>query len=566
MKHVPSSPPSDSQTTVYVARRIRTLEAAKPTAEALGVRGDKIVAVGTRQEVLGQLPGAHVVELSSAVIVPGVQDAHAHLANLGKSLTTLSLVGTKSKDEILSLARGAPRESYQGDWLLGRGWDQTSWVGEGGKFPTHVELDRLFPSTPVFLTRVDGHAAWVNGEALRRAGITAKTPDPKGGRIIRDLSAEPTGVLIDNAVQLVNGKLPPLQPEQLRARLRAALTKCAEVGLTGIHDAGTDLATLAILQEWDEAGALPLRIYAMAYGQGDDYSAYLERKPFQGKNLTLRAVKFWVDGALGSRGAALEAPYSDEPSQRGLLLLEPEQLEQRAQRFMEKGYQVAVHAIGDRANRLALIALAKAASATQSRDGRHRIEHAQVLRPEDISEFARLGIIASMQPTHATSDMRWAEARLGPARVRGAYAWKSLLDAGARLAFGSDFPVEDPNPLLGLYAARTRQDLHGNPSGGWMPQERLTGEQALHAFTVGAAYASFAENRRGTLAVGRDADFTAFSVDPVDDPAEELRSAKAVLTVIGGAIRHPSVNERFAQPGAQVKDLGNGSFGFLAAI
>src|SRR5215472_10844224 len=254
MKHVPSSPPSDSQTTVYVARRIRTLEAAKPTAEALGVRGDKIVAVGTRQEVLGQLPGAHVVELSSAVIVPGVQDAHAHLANLGKSLTTLSLVGTKSKDEILSLARGAPRESYQGDWLLGRGWDQTSWVGAGGKFPTHVELDRLFPSTPVFLTRVDGHAAWVNGEALRRAGITAKTPDPKGGRIIRDLNGEPTGVLIDNAVQLVNGKLPPLQPEQLRARLRAALTKCAEVGLTGIHDAGTDLATLAILQEWDEAG------------------------------------------------------------------------------------------------------------------------------------------------------------------------------------------------------------------------------------------------------------------------------------------------------------------------
>ena len=545
MKHVPSPPPSDSQTTVYVARRIRTLDAAKPTAEALGVRGDKIVAVGTRQEVLGQLPGAHLVELSSAVIVPGVQDAHAHLANLGKSLTTLSLVGTKSKDEILSLARRAPRESYQGDWLIGRGWDQTSWVGEGGKFPTHVELDRLFPSTPVFLTRVDGHAAWVNGEALRRAGITAKTPDPKGGRIIRDANGEPTGVLIDNAVQLVYGKLPPLQPEQLRARLRAALTKCAEVGLTGIHDAGTDLATLAILQEWDEAGALPLRIYAMADGQGSEYSAYLERKPFEGKNLTMRAVKFWLDGALGSRGAALESPYSDEPSQRGLLLLEPEEIEQRAQQFMERGYQVAVHAIGDRANRLALIALAKAASATQSRDGRHRIEHAQVLRPEDILEFARLGIIASMQPTHATSDMRWAEARLGPARVRGAYAWKSLLDAGARLAFGSDFPVEDPNPLLGLYAARTRQDLQGHPSGGWMPQERLNGEQALNAFTVGAAFASFAENRRGTLAVGRDADFTAFSVDPVDDPAEELRSAKAVLTVVGGAIRHPSVNERF---------------------
>ena len=545
MKHVSSSQPSGSRTTVYLARRIRTLDTAKPIAEALGVRGEKIVAVGTRQEVLGQFPGAEVVELSSAVIVPGIEDAHAHLASLGKSLTVLNFVGTQSKEEILALAQKAPRESYQGDWLIGRGWDQTSWVGGGGKFPTREDLDHLFPKTPILFTRVDGHAAWVNGEVLRRAGITATTPAPRGGRIIRAADGEPTGVLVDNAMQLVDAKLPPLKAEQLQARLRAALTRCAEVGLTGIHDAGTDLATLAILQEWDEAGALPLRIYAMAYGQGEDYSAYLERKPFQGRNLTMRAVKFWLDGALGSRGAALDEPYSDEPAQRGLLLLEPEELEQRARRFMERGYQVAVHAIGDRANRLALIALAKAASESQSAGGRHRIEHAQVLRTQDIPEFARLGIIASMQPTHATSDMRWAEARLGPARVRGAYAWKSLLDAGARPAFGSDFPVEDPNPLLGLYAARTRQDLHGQPSGGWMPQERLNGEQALSVFTVGAAYASFAEDRRGILAVGRDADFTAFSVDPVDDPAEELPKAKAVLTVVGGAIRYPSVNERF---------------------
>src|SRR5262249_36150219 len=306
-----------------------------------------------------------------------------------------------------------------------------------------------------------------------------------------------------------------------------------------IHDAGTDQATLAILQEWDEAGTLPLRIFAMAYGQGDEYSAYLERKPFEGKNLTLRAVKFWLDGALGSRGAALEEPYSDEPSQRGLLLLEPDEFEQRARKVMERGYQVAVHAIGDRANRLALTALATASAATQSRGRRHRIEHAQVVRPEDVQRFAQLGIIASMQPTHATSDMRWAEARLGPVRVRGAYAWKSLLDAGAQLAFGSDFPVEDANPLLGLYAARTRQDLQGQPTGGWMPHERLDGEQALRAFTVGAAYASFAEDRRGTLTIGRDADFTAFSVDPVDAPAEELPAAKALLTVVGGAVVHP---------------------------
>ncbi len=535
MKHV-SPPQPGGRATVYVAKRIRTLDPNRPLVEALGVRSEKIAVIGTREEVLSQLSGADVIELSSAVIVPGIQDAHAHLANLGTNLTVLNLAGTSSKEQILELAKNAPASSYQGDWLIGRGWDQTSWAHGRGEFPGREELDRLFPNTPVFLTRIDGHAVWVNGEALRRAGISAGAPDPKGGRILRSANGEPTGVLVDNAVQLVDSKLPPLQPEQLRARLRAALAKCAEVGLTGMHDAGTNLATLSILKEWDDQGALPLRIYAMANGQGGEYPAYLQQRPFEGKRLTMRAVKFWLDGALGSRGAALDAPYSDEPSQQGLLLLEPDELEQRAERFMQRGFQVGVHAIGDRANRLALLAISKAATATKTTAGRHRIEHAQVIRLEDIPRFSQLSIIASMQPTHATSDMRWAEARVGSARIRGAYAWKTILNTGAPLAFGSDFPVEDPNPLLGIYAARTRQDLQGQPTGGWRPEERLDGEQALRAFTVGAAYASFAEDRRGTLAVGRDADFSAFSVDPVESPAEELPRAKLLLTVVGGTV------------------------------
>jgi len=292
------------------------------------------------------------------------------------------------------------------------------------------------------------------------------------------------------------------------------------------------------LRQWDSAGTLPLRIYAMALGKAAAGQAVPEGGAIEGKLFTLRAVKFWLDGALGSRGAALNAPYSDEPTQKGLLLIEPAELQKRATALMERGYQIAVHAIGDRANTLALDILSKAAADAKVKDPRNRIEHAQILSREDIPRFAQLGIIASMQPTHATSDMRWAEQRVGRERIAGAYAWKSLLDAGAHLAFGSDFPVEDSNPLLGLYAARTRQDARGYPPGGWLPEQRLDGEQALLAFTAGAAYAAFAEEARGRLRPGMDADFTALSVDPVEDPPQKLLSGKALLTVVAGRVAY----------------------------
>jgi predicted amidohydrolase YtcJ len=527
-----------NETTIYLARRVRTMDPEKPNAEGLAVQREKVVAVGTKQELQAAYAGARVVQLPAATIVPGLADSHGHLSSLGRSLSILSLVGTRSAEEILQLAKSAPPTSFEGEWLVGRGWDQNAWPEGHRDFPTRQLLDAVYPSTPVYLTRVDGHAAWVNSAALRRAAVTRGTPDPKGGRIIRDNRGEPSGVLVDNAMELVSSKMAPPTPEQRERALRAALEKSASLGLTAVHDAGTDYPAFALLQQWDSAGSLPIRVYVMVNGQAHGQEAFPEMGVVQGRLLTVRAVKFWLDGALGSRGAALRAPYSDEPGQEGLLLLAPEELESRAKSFMKRGYQVAVHAIGDRANTLALDILARAAVQTHTEQGRHRIEHAQILRREDIPRFSALGIIASMQPTHATSDMPWAEQRVGKARIQGAYAWRSLLNAGARVAFGSDFPVENPNPLLGLYAARTRQDSGGNPPGGWLPAERLDGEQALEGFTTGSAYAAFAEKARGRLLPGMDADFVALSVDPVEDPAEKLLSGRALLTVVAGRVVH----------------------------
>jgi predicted amidohydrolase YtcJ len=522
------------KTTLYVAKRIRTLDPARPVAQALAVRGGTVLAVGSRDEVLAAAgPEARGVDLGAATLVPGLVDAHAHLSGLGFSLTTARLEGSASVAEVVRRLVEAPRTRFQGDWLLGKGWDQNAWPGKA--FPGRAELDARFPTTPVCLMRVDHHAYWVNGEALRRAGISRGTQDPAGGLIVRGVEGEPTGVLVDNAMDLVTAVIPAPTEAQLEARLRAALERCAQVGLTGVHDAGMDLATFRKLREWDEAGRLPLRVYAMAAGQGEERHAYLEQGPHEGRMLVMRAVKLLADGALGSRGAALHEPYSDEPGQRGLLLLPPEELEARARAFMRRGFQVCIHAIGDRANTLVLDVLLRCAEETGTRGLRHRVEHAQLLRREDIRRLGAAGLVASVQPTHATSDMGWAEARLGRARLEGAYAWRSLREAGAHLALGSDFPIENPDVLAGLYAARTRQDAAGRPEGGWLPHERLTAEEALEGFTVGPAWAAFAEGRRGRLAPGMDADFVALSVDPVEEPAAALVDARVVATVVAGA-------------------------------
>lgn len=521
-------PEGGDRTIVFVARRVRTMDTAKPTAEAIAWRHGKILAVGSRGEVLEAAgPDAVVETFPNSVIVPGLVDAHAHVASLGRSLSTISLLEVTSEAQAVERVKAAPASAFQGEWLMGRGWDQNDWSTQ--RYPGKASLDALHPKTPVFLVRIDGHAAWVNSEALRRAGITAASKDPAGGRIMRDEKGEPTGVLIDNAMDAVTAKIPAPTDVEVQLRLKVALETCARLGLTQVHDAGMDLRTFRQLQQWDMLGVLPVRLYVMADGQGDDAEQFLGLGTFSGRHLEMKAVKLLMDGALGSRGAALHAPYSDEPSQQGLLLLSPEEFEHRARNFAERGFQVAVHAIGDRANSVVIEALARLDPKL-----RHRVEHAQVLTSDDVGKFAKYGLIASFQPTHATSDMPWAPARLGPERIRFAYAWRSLLDTGAHVAFGSDFPVEDPNPMLGLYAARTRQDLKGNPPGGWMPEQVLTGDEALAGFTTGAAYAAFAEERRGKLAVGFDADLLVLPVDPVADSPSALPGAKVQVTVVDG--------------------------------
>ena len=520
--------PEGDRTVVFVARQVRTMDDERPTAEAIAWRHGKILAVGGKREVLEAAGADAIVEtFADSVIVPGLVDAHGHLASLGRSLSTVSLLGVTSEEDAIARVKAAPASAYQGQWLMGRGWDQNDWAGT--RYPGKASLDALHPKTPVFLSRIDGHAAWVNSEALRRAGITAATKDPPGGRIVRDEKGEPTGVLIDNAIDAVAAKIPAPTDEEVRQRLKVALETCARLGLTQVHDAGMDLRTFRQLQQWDMVRGLPLRLYVMADGQGDEAEEFLGLGTFSGRHLEMKAVKLLIDGALGSRGAALNTPYSDEPSQQGLLLLTPEAFEERARNFAERGFQVAVHAIGDRANSVVIEGLAKLDPKL-----RHRVEHAQVLSEGDVEKFAQHGLIASFQPTHATSDMPWAPARLGAERTKFAYAWKSVLDTGAHVAFGSDFPVEDPNPLLGLYAARTRHDAKGTPNGGWMPEQVLSGDEALAGFTRGAAYAAFAEGRRGQLAVGFDADFLVLPIDPVADAPKVLLDAKVQVTVVDG--------------------------------
>lgn len=516
-------------TIVFTAKRVRTMDPARPVVQAVAWKHGKIVAVGSRSEVLSAAGADVVVEdFPDATIVPGLIDAHGHLSSLGRAQAVVSLEGTKSADEVLARVKAATPSAFQGEWLIGRGWDQNDWADT--RFPTRAALDAAFPSTPVFLSRVDGHAAWVNGEALRRAGLTSKSGDPSGGRVVRDEAGEPTGVLVDNAIDLVSAVMTPPTDEQLQQRLKLALEACARFGLTQVHDAGMDLRTLRLLQSWDMLGVLPLRVYALADGQGDaDAEAFLGLGTFVGRHVELRGVKLVLDGALGSRGAALHEPYADDAKQRGLLLLTPEVFKKRAAEFSARGFQVAVHAIGDRANALVLETLKDLDPKL-----RHRVEHAQVLAADDVGKFATYGLIASFQPTHATSDMPWAEARLGLERSRFAYAWKSVLNTGARIAFGSDFPVESPNPLLGLYAARTRRDASGQPAEGWKPEQVLTGDEALAAFTTGAAWASFAETKRGVLKPGFDADLVVLPVDPVTDAPEQLLDAKVKVTVMDG--------------------------------
>ena len=500
---------------------------------AIYVENGVIRDAGPRAEMQRAHPITNTLAVLSGTILPGLTDAHGHLAGLGLALEVVSLTGTKSFDEVITRVRERAAKTPRGEWIIGRGWDQNDWPVK--EFPTAAMLDAAAPDHPVFLTRVDGHAAVANTAALRAASITAATQDPEGGRIVRDAGGQPTGTFIDAATDLVETHIPGASPEQRKARVLAAARNIAAMGLTEMHDAGIDDATILAVRELIDENRFPIRVYGMLADDENRLRTWFASGPLlgYGGRLTVRSVKLYADGALGSRGAALLTPYSDDPGNSGLMLARPEHLADVAERGRRAGFQINTHAIGDRGVRNVIDAYAKAG--VDAKD-RFRVEHLQVIAPEDVPRLVERGIIASMQPTHATSDMYWAEARLGPERVKGAYAWRTVLNAGGRLALGSDFPVEEVNPFFGIYAAVTRQDQAKWPEGGWYPSQRLTLAEAIRGFTLDAAYAAFEEGSRGTIEVGKLADFTIVEGDLFAMPAPDLYKAKVLYTIVDGEV------------------------------
>jgi predicted amidohydrolase YtcJ len=520
---------------VLVNARIHTLADGQAVAEALAWDANgRLLAVGSRDEVMAKAAGAPVHDARGATVVPGLIDAHAHLMGLGYALMRADLVGARSKSEVIARLQAFAAELPEGAWLLGRGWDQNLWSAKS--FPTAADLDAAFPDRPVWLERIDGHAGWANSAALRRVERDlAGDWQPDGGQILR-ADGRPTGVFIDAAARVVDDIVPPPDAAFRTEALERALEATARVGLTGVHDMGTSLADLELYHRFADEGRLTLRVVGYADGDAAALEALCREGPYRHDSGRLRmsGVKFYADGALGSRGAALLEPYSDDHGNRGLLVTPPEQLLEGMRKAHRCGVQVATHAIGDRGNRLVLDDYAEVLGEGALSDHRWRIEHAQVATLADIPRFQQLHVIASMQPTHATSDMPWAEARVGRERLAGAYAWRRFLQSNVRLALGSDFPVESADPRLGLYSAVTRQDLAGRPPGGWLPDQKLTPAEALRGFTTDAAWAGFTEAEVGRLAPGLRADFVLLDADPLAVDAARLPTVKVLSTWVDG--------------------------------
>lgn len=515
---------------------ITTCDPARPRAEAALVRAGRFLVVGGRPACAAVArPGAVTVEAGGAV--PGLTDAHGHLALLGRWRRELRLADAGSADECAARAAAQARSAAPGAWIRGSGWDQNRWPGR--EFPGEPVLTRAVPAHPAALARTDGHALWVNAAALAAAGIDARTPDPPGGRILRGAGGRPAGVLLDAAQDLVLARIPPPGSGELEAALVGALGALAAVGLTSVHDAGVTPEVLEVLRRLAREERLPLRVEVMLDGGAPlpelrEALAEVRSAP-PVPRLAVRSVKLFADGALGSRGAALEEDYADDPGNRGLLLLDPAELAERVRAIAAAGLQPAVHAIGDRAVGATLDAFEAAARDQPLPALRPRIEHLELLLPRHLPRLRTLGVVASMQPVHVASDGPWLEARLGvgTARVRGAFAFRTLAAAGVPLAFGSDFPVEDPDPRAGLAAAETRARPGGVP---FLPGEALDRAAALAAFTRGAAHACFAEGRRGMVREGMEADLTLFAGDPMACTAEELRRLPVTGSVVGGRL------------------------------
>lgn len=485
-----------------------------------------------------QYAGARTIDGKGQTVLPGLIDGHGHLLGLGEYLKQADLRGILSEQQSADAVANFARNNPEQQWVVGRGWNQVLWPSN--TFPGKASLDELMPDKPVYLVRVDAHAAWVNSKALALAGITKDTLDPPGGEIIRDSQGEPTGVLIDNAMYLVQRRIPTPTPAEKRAALQTAFAHLQALGITAVHDAGVSSELVRLYQQLQKEQQLGVRIYPMLSAKDPELNTWFEAGIVDDASdwLDIRSVKIYGDGALGSRGAALLADYSDQPGQRGLLVTEPDALTEIMRLTLEAGFQANVHAIGDRANRLVLDRFAALSSPEQLQNSRHRIEHAQIVAPQDIPRFKALHILPAMQAVHATSDMNMAGDRLGVARLRGAYAWRTFADQGSIIVGGSDFPVELANPFHGLHASVTRQDQQNQPIGGWLPEQRLTLTEALRSFTVDAAYGAFQDTKMGTLAPGSWADFIVVDQDIFNIPAEQLWKTTTLETWINGQQRY----------------------------
>jgi predicted amidohydrolase YtcJ len=511
-----------------------TPERALSKFSAMAIDNRKVLATGSYKELLQQFPSADIIDLDGKTLLPGLIDGHGHVTGLGLNLLRISLRDSPSErhsvEQVIKFAKNNPQLS----WIRGRGWNQELWPSK--QFPTNKSLDEKLSQRPVWLRRVDGHAGWANSKALAIAGIDRNTMPPSGGSIVKDKNGEPTGILIDNAMNLIELKIPVNSLSDVKGAINRAGNHLLSLGITSVHDAGISQLTYQAYNELVKDKKMPLRIYAMLSVTDPAYPAMLAQGIINTADdkLVIRSVKISADGALGSRGAAMLAPYSDDKKNTGLLLHSPKSLESNMEKAIDQGFQVNVHAIGDKANHLALNYFEQFNQHEKSRALRHRIEHAQVVSISDLPRFKQLDVLPSMQPTHATSDMNMAEDRLGHKRLKGAYAWRTLLNDGVRIVSGSDFPIEYANPFYGLHAAVSRQNRENKPALGWIAQEAITLPQALNSFTLDAAYGAHQDKVLGTLEKGKWADFIVIDQDIFAQPATAIWQPTVLGTWIGG--------------------------------
>jgi predicted amidohydrolase YtcJ len=541
---VPLQPRVSPADIVFKNGNVYTANDKAAQAQAIAVKGDRIVFVGTNAAAQGYVgPNTRVVDLHGNTVLPGFTDSHQHLSGVGQREMTLNLEGTTSLEDFLAKVKARVDQAKPGEWITGRGWIETHW--QPPVFPTRWDLDKVAPNNPLILGRADGHGAVANSAALKLAGVDKSTPNPFGGEISKDKqTGEPNGMLLDAAQGLVRRKVPPTSPQDAERAVVLGVKRDIELGWTQIQDAGGSYADVDIFKKLYTAGTIKLRIYKAVYGPGPGAARLLNEGPTIGafdNRFTLRTIKVVSDGALGSRGAALLAPYSDAPDTTGFLTVKAEELRPMLIDALRKGIQVETHAIGDRANRFVLdeyeTALKTVPPAERKvAEPRWRIEHSQIVNPADIPRFAKLGIIPSMQPSHAIGDLFFAPSRLGIERLAGAYAWQSFIKSGVVVPGGSDAPVERGEPMIEFYAAVARKDPKGFSGEGWHPEEAVTREQALKMFTLWPAYAAFEERLRGSIEVGKLADLTILSADILKIPESEILKTRCVMTVINGEV------------------------------